>query len=195
MSLGLNRLWLLPALLLASQAWALGLGDIRLSSALNEPLRAEIELLAATPEELENLSIQLASTDTFERYDLDRPLFLSRLQFRFVRSGTTEGNVVRITSTAPVTEPFITFLVEAVWSRGRLLREYTLLLDPPTFAPPPVTQSTQPVTAPTRATQTDSGQIQRPVPQPEPEPQAPVSEPVRSLNADSRGPLSIAAQL
>jgi pilus assembly protein FimV len=187
MSLGLNRLWLLPALLLASQAWALGLGDIRLSSALNEPLRAEIELLAATPEELENLTIQLASNETFDRYDLDRPLFLSRLQFRLVRSGTTEGNIVRITSQEPVTEPFITFLVEAVWSRGRLLREYTLLLDPPTFAPPPVTQSTQPVTAPTRATQTDSGQIQRPVPQtPEPvaEP-APAPQPVMQAPAQS----------
>ena len=85
MSRSFNRLWLLPVLLLASQSWALGLGEIRLSSALNEPLRAEIELLAATPEELENLTIQLSSAETFERYDLDRPLFLSRLQFRAKR--------------------------------------------------------------------------------------------------------------
>jgi pilus assembly protein FimV len=61
-----------------------------------------------------------------------------------------------------VSEPFVTFLVEAVWSRGRLLREYTVLLDPPTFAPPPVTQSTQSVTAPSRATQSDAGRIERP---------------------------------
>ncbi len=164
-------MWLLPILLLASQSWALGLGEIRLSSALNEPLRAEIELLAAAPEELDNLRIQLASVETFERYDLDRPLFLSRLQFRIVRSGSAEGNVVTITSDEPVTEPFVTFLVEASWTRGRLLREYTVLLDPPTFAPPPVTQSTQAITAPTRVAQTDSGRIQRPAPQP------PVSEP------------------
>jgi pilus assembly protein FimV len=137
MSLRLNRFWLLPVLLLASQSWALGLGDIRLSSALNEPLVAEIELLAATPEELENLTIQLSSQETFERYDLDRPMFLSRLRFRLIRSGGVDGNIVSITSEEPVTEPFITFLVEAVWTRGRLLREYTLLLDPPTFAPPP----------------------------------------------------------
>ena len=195
MSLSFNRLWLLPVLLLASQSWALGLGDIRLSSALNEPLRAEIELLAATPEELENLTIQLSSSETFERYDLDRPLFLSRLQFRLVKSGGVEGNVVRITSEEPVTEPFITFLVEAVWSRGRLLREYTLLLDPPTFAPPPATQPTQAVTAPTRAPQTDSGQIQRPEPQPlGPEPQplgpapTPVQEPVAQAPAPSAQP-------
>lgn len=172
MSRSLNRLWLLPVVLLASQSWALGLGDIRLSSALNEPLRAEIALLAATPEELENLTVQLSDQETFARYDLDRPLFLSGLQFRFVRSGTADGNFVRITSVEPITEPFITFLVEAVWTRGRLLREYTVLLDPPTFAPPPATQSTQAVTAPTRAAQTDSGQIQRPPPQ------APVPAPV-----------------
>jgi len=180
MSRRLNRLWLLPVVLLASQSWALGLGDIRLSSALNEPLRAEIDLLAATLEELENLTVQLSSLETFERYDLDRPLFLSRMRFRLVRSGGVEGNIIRITSSEPITEPFITFLVEAVWSRGRLLREYTLLLDPPTFAPPPATQATQAVTAPTRAAQTDSGQIQRPAPQPSaPAPvPAPVSEPV-----------------
>ena len=113
MSSRLNRVWLMPFLLLASQAGALGLGDIRLSSALNEPLRAEIELLSATPEELENLTIQLSSQETFERYDLDRPLFLSRMQFRLVRSGGVDGNVVRITSQEPVTEPFITFLRSA----------------------------------------------------------------------------------
>ena len=189
MSPGHIRVWLLvPFLLLASQAWAPGLGDIRLSSALNEPLRAEIELLAATPEELNNLTIQLASQETFQRYDLERPLFLTRVQFQIVKSGRADGNVVRITSSEPITEPFITFLVEAAWSRGRLLREYTLLLDPPTFAPPPATQAAQPVTAPTRAAPADSGQIQRQAPQQEAPPppparppvQAPVRQPVQS---------------
>ncbi len=183
MSPRLNRMWLLPVLLLASQSWALGLGEIRLNSALNEPLRAEIELLSVTPEELENLRVQLASPETFERYDLDRPMYFSRLQFRIIRSGSSDGNIVSITSVEPVTEPFITFLVEASWTRGRLLREYTVLLDPPTFAPPPVTQSTPAITVPTRAAQTDSGQIRRPAPQqaaptmePEPVVQAPVQQ-------------------
>ena len=189
MSSRLVRLWLLPLLLLASQAWALGLGEIRLSSALNEPLRAEIELLAATPEELENLRIQLASAETFERYDLDRPLFLTRLQFEIVRSGRSDGNFVRVTSAEPVTEPFITFLVEAAWSRGRLLREYTLLVDPPTFAPPPTTQATQPVTAPTRQAPADSGEIRRPEPTPEPQPTARPSQAVQPpVQAPSQRP-------
>jgi pilus assembly protein FimV len=175
MSRRLNRIWLIPALFLASDIWALGLGDIRLSSALNEPLRAEIELLSATPEELNNIKIQLASAETFNRYGIDRPLFLTRLQFEVSKSGRAEGNVIRVTSVDPIREPFVTFLVEASWARGRLLREYTLLLDPPTFAPPPVAQAPQAVTAPTRSAPADSGQIERPpvsLPaEPEPEPE------------------------
>jgi len=191
MSLRLNRVWpLVPFLLLALQVWALGLGDIRLSSALNEPLRAEIELLAATPEELNNLTVQLASRDTFQRYDLDRPNFLSSLQFDIEKSGRADGNFIRITSSEPITEPFVTFLVEATWSRGRLLREYTLLLDPPTFAPPPVSQTTEAVTAPTRAAPADSGEIQRPAPQQQTPP--PSRPPVRppSQAVDSPPPQS-----
>ena len=76
MSRRLTRLLLLPLLFVAGQALALGLGDIRLQSALNEPLRAEIDLLAAAPEELTNLTVRLASAETFERYGLDRPFFL-----------------------------------------------------------------------------------------------------------------------
>ena len=161
MSPRLDRVWLgVLFLLLALQAWALGLGDIRLSSALNEPLR----------EELNNLTVQLASQETFNRYDLDRPNFLTSLRFDIVKSGRADGNVIRVTSMQPITEPFVTFLVEASWSRGRLLREYTLLLDPPTFAPPPSTQQTEAVTAPTRAVPADSGQIRRPAPEPQPAP-------------------------
>jgi len=134
MSLRLNRVWLLvPSLLYASQAWALGLGDIRLSSALNEPLRSEIELLAAAPEELDGLTVRLASQETFQRFNLDRPAYLANLEFYIQRSGRVDGNAIRVTSTAPITEPFITFLVEAGWSRGLILREYTLFLDPPTI--------------------------------------------------------------
>lgn len=154
----------MPFLLLGGQAMALGLGDIRLSSALNQPMRAEIALLSATPEELTNLTIQLASADTFDRYDLDRPGFLTGLDFDVVKSGRADGNFIRVTSAEPISEPFVTFLVEASWSRGRLLREYTILLDPPTFAPPPAARATQAVTAPNRANEADAGQIRRPGP-------------------------------
>jgi pilus assembly protein FimV len=156
MSRRLSRISLALVILMSSHVWALGLGDIRLQSALNEPLRAEIELLSATPDELDNLKIAMASADTFERYGLDRP----------VRSGRADGNVIEIRSATPMAEPFLTFLVEATWSRGRVLREYTVLLDPPTFAPP-AAETAPAVQAPSRAMPADSGEIRRPAPTPQ----------------------------
>ena len=166
MSRRLSRISLALVILMSSHVWALGLGDIRLQSALNEPLRAEIELLSATPDELDNLKIAMASADTFERYGLDRPFYLQDILFQIVRTGRADGNVVEIRSATPMAEPFLTFLVEATWSRGRLLREYTVLLDPPTFAPP-AAEIAPAVQAPSRATPADSGQIRRPAPTPE----------------------------
>lgn len=163
MSRRLSRISLVFVILLSSEVWALGLGDIRLESALNEPLRAEIELLSATPGELDNLKIMLASAETFDRYGLDRPVYLQGMQFQIIRSGRTDGNVVQVRSQAPMAEPFLTFLVEANWSRGRLLREYTVLLDPPTFAPP-AAETAPIVQAPSRSTPADSGRIERPEP-------------------------------
>jgi pilus assembly protein FimV len=170
MSRRLSRISLVLVLFLSSEIWALGLGDIRLDSSLGEPLRAEIELLSVTPEELENLTVALASADTFARYGLDRPFYLQEITFAVVRSGRADGNIVQLRSQTAIGEPFLTFLVEATWSRGRLLREYTLLLDPPTYAPPP-SGATQAVQAPSRSTPADSGQIQRPAPaEPRPAP-------------------------
>ena len=169
----LCRISLALVVLLSSEVWALGLGEIRLQSALNEPLHAEIELLSATPEELSNLQIAMASAETFERYGLDRPVFLQNIQFRIIRSGSVSGNFIEARSAAPITEPFVTFLVEANWARGRLLREYTVLLDPPTFAPPESTPAPV-VTAPTRAEPADSGRIERAAPPPAAPAPAPV---------------------
>jgi len=123
-------------------------------------------LLSATPDELDNLKIAMASADTFERYGLDRPFYLQNILFQVHRSGRADGNVVEIRSATPMAEPFLTFLVEATWSRGRLLREYTVLLDPPTFAPP-AAETAPAVQAPSRATPADSGQIRRPAPTPQ----------------------------
>jgi len=141
MSARFNHVWLIfPFLVFSSQVWSLGLGDIRLRSALNQPLQAEIELISALPQEFDNLTIKLASGETFSRYDLPRPLFLTRFAFEVVKPGVLARNFVRVTSTEPITEPFVTFLVEAAWAGGRLLREYTLLLDPPLFVPPSALQ-------------------------------------------------------
>ena len=124
----LSRISLALVVLYSSQVWALGLGDIQLDSSLNEPLRAEISLVSATPEELSNLKVTMADAATYERYGLDRPVYQQGMEFMII------NGVVEVRSRAPITEPFVTFLVDATWARGRLLREYTVLLDPPTFA-------------------------------------------------------------
>jgi len=134
------------ALLLPGAAQALGLGEIRLHSTLNAPLDAEIELLGATPEELAGLQPRLASRDTFARYGIDYPAYLANISLRVERSADGR-NVVQLRSTAPITEPFATVLVEAVWPRGRFIREYSVLLDPPVFAPA-VAAAPAPVAAP-----------------------------------------------
>ena len=119
------------ALLLAlpSAAFALGLGDIHLLSPLNAPLNAEIELVDVAPDEV-NVQAQLASRETFARYGLEWPAYLTGVQVRTERTGDGR-QVIRLKSTDAISEPFVTLLVEVNWSRGRLVREYTMLLDPP----------------------------------------------------------------
>jgi pilus assembly protein FimV len=124
------------ALLLAlpSAAFALGLGDVHLLSPLNAPLNAEIELIDVAPDEVSTVQAQLASRDTFARYGLDWPAYLSGVQVHTER--TADGRqIIRLKSTDPISEPFVTLLVEVNWSHGRLVREFTMLLDPPVYAP------------------------------------------------------------
>jgi pilus assembly protein FimV len=134
----------MSALMAPGALYALGLGEIKLNSALNQPFDAEIELVSATQEDLGALRAALASNDTFVRYGLDRPAYLADFNFR-VAKGSGGRDVLRVTSPRPVTEPFVTLLVEANWPRGRLLREYTVLLDPPVYAPGPA--ASEPVAA------------------------------------------------
>ena len=160
MSRRFSRLSFVLVLLLSSKGWAVGLGDIQLDSALNEPLRAEIALLGATPDELTSLDVALASADTFSRYGIDRPVYLQQIRFDII-ANTAKGPVVKLTSPVQMTEPFLTFLVEASWPGGRLLREYTVLLDPPTYVPPSVQQAPA-VVAPSVSQPADTGRIERP---------------------------------
>jgi pilus assembly protein FimV len=147
------RLPLMACLLSASflwpsSSWALGLGEIHLNSALNEPMKAEIDLIAATPDELTALRASLAGRDAFTRYGIDRPPFLSTLTFK-VGKGKDGRDALLVRSTDAIPEPFVTFLVEVNWARGRLMREYTVLLDPPVYTPGESASSAAPVTAPT----------------------------------------------
>ncbi len=123
--------WILIALLPFTAA-ALGLGNISLNSALNEPFAADIPLQSVGTTDLNQVNVSLASNDTFERYDLDKPAFLNDFKFSITENESGEP-IVRIVSAAPVAEPFVTLLVDIKWPSGRLLREYTVLLDPPIF--------------------------------------------------------------
>ena len=117
-------------LLLPVNSHALGLGDIEVHSALNQPLDAEISLLSAESVSLQEINVELASIDAFAQAQVERPVFLTKIKFRPDRK--KDGTLyVRVTSEESIKEPFLDFLIEVNWPNGRLLREYTLLLDPP----------------------------------------------------------------
>jgi pilus assembly protein FimV len=147
-------------LVVPSAAFALGLGDIRLLSPLDQPLKAQIELLDASPDALQNLQVHIASRDTFARYGLGWPQFLGGVHLKTVR--TADGReVVELTSDEPITDPVLTLLVEANWDRGHLIREYTVLLDPPTYVPPQSQVAREPVAPAATGTAQLGGAIQR----------------------------------
>ncbi len=125
---------LLSALLMLNPAaMAVGLGPVEVDTHLNEPLRAEIPLLSMGSVASDEIEVSLASPEEFARVGIDRPGVLTQLTFEI--AGGDAGPVVRVTSEEPVTEPFLSFLVRVSWPQGRLLREYTVLLDPPVTAP------------------------------------------------------------
>ena len=110
--------------------YALGLGDIRARSALNQEFNADIDLLSVAAGELDTVRVSLAEQKEFDKAGVERPFFLTLLKFLPARleDGST---VIRVSSDFPIREPFLDFLVEVNWPRGRLIREYTVLLDPP----------------------------------------------------------------
>lgn len=107
---------------------AAGLGRITVLSGLGQPLRAEVDI-AATPEELQNMTARLASAEAFRQAGIDFAPSVGGLRMSIERRGS--GAVVRVSSDRPINEPFVDMLVELNWSAGRLIREYTFLLDPP----------------------------------------------------------------
>ena len=121
-------------LAIPSLAHALGLGGIEVKSGLNEPLNAEIQVIQAAPGEADGLAVALASAEDFARVGIDRARMDMPLNFAVGKTSNGQA-VIKVTSAAPVREPFLNFLLEVNWSKGRLLREYTVLLDPPVSAP------------------------------------------------------------
>ncbi|UVL00056.1 FimV/HubP family polar landmark protein [Pseudomonas sp. B21-048] len=108
---------------------ALGLGEITQHSALNQPFNADIALVDAGGLEEDELSVSLATADEFSRAGVERVFFLNDLKFTPILRGNR--SLIRVTSSKLVKEPFLNFLVQLNQPNGRLLREYTVLIDPP----------------------------------------------------------------
>jgi len=163
------KLVLLAGLLLPSLAWAAGLGKLTVLSALGQPLRAEIEIVSLQSNEGESLSARLASPEAFRQANVERPGVLMAVRFS-VEPRPNGRYVLVLSSVEPINEPFLDMLVELGWANGRLVREYTFLLDPPEYKGPPVATPSVPAPAP---------QVVEPTPVPAPQvPAARVPPPV-----------------
>ncbi len=135
--------------LFGQDANALALGRITVQSALGEPLRAEIEIPDINPDEVSSLRPALASTEAFRRAGLEYNNVLAGLQITLQRRADGRS-YLRLSSDRVINEPFLDIVIEAKWAAGQLVRDYTLLFDPPLARQNAVTPSvtTAPLTAP-----------------------------------------------
>lgn len=147
---------LATALLHPVSGWALGLGGIKVNSALNQPLDAEVELLLGSGERLEGVTARLADRDAYGRLGVHRGGAVEQITFKAEQNATGQA-VLRLRTRGPVVEPILEVILDVRWKGGRLLREYPVLLDPPTYAAPaaapalPAPASPAPVRAVTKA--------------------------------------------
>ncbi|MEC8428734.1 MAG: FimV/HubP family polar landmark protein, partial [Pseudomonadota bacterium] len=177
----------------AEMASALGLGEIKLNSNLNEPLDAEIKLLQTRDLDEGEILVALAGKEDFQNAGVDRTFFLNDLKFKVHLKGTS-GSVIRVTSSKPVREPYLNFLLQTQWPNGRILREYTLLMDLPVFSQ----ETAKPVIRTQATTPKPVAQPQKKQPEPRQtiaKPQAPAKQsqastkPQSSSAASTYGPV------
>ncbi|HSH73064.1 MAG TPA: FimV/HubP family polar landmark protein [Methylophilaceae bacterium] len=114
-------------------ASAAGLGRLNVMSGLGEPLSAEIEVLSTTPDELSELTAAIASSEAYNLQGIERPPLHSAIKVE-VKKKANGSPVIKLSTSQPITDPFLDMLVQVDWPTGRLLREFTLLLDPPGYA-------------------------------------------------------------
>jgi len=143
---------------LPTAGWALGLGKLNVQSALGEGLRAEIDVTSLTGDEGATLQVKVATPETYRAAGVDYNGVLSNTTITLQRRADGRP-FLRLSSDRPVQEPFVDVILDLAWSSGRLVREYTLLFDPPAArtapAPAPLTapimEAPAPVPAPARA--------------------------------------------
>lgn len=120
--------------LLPLSSYAAGLGKLNVNSGIGEPLKAEIELLSVTPEELSTLAASLASEDAYAQQGIQRLGIHNNIKVEVAK--TADGSpILKIHSNQPVSDPYLDMLIQVDWATGRLQREYTVLLDPPGYKP------------------------------------------------------------
>ena len=145
-----------------SRVFAIGLGDIEIQSMLNEPLDAVIQLTSASKQELDELKIAIAPRESFQKMGIPRTAILDDIKFS-VEQPPGGVPVIRVTTRQSVREPFLDFLIEASWSKGHLLRQYTLLVDPPVTMPAAPPAQRAPVRqAPSPSPEVETGAVASP---------------------------------
>ena len=118
---------------LSVPAWALGIGEVQVQSALSQPLRAQIPLSDVGDLGAGEVLVRLATAEDYLKAGIERSQFLSDLQFN-PELRVAGGSVIRVTSRQSVREPYLNLLLEVTWPNGRQLREFNLLLDPPSYS-------------------------------------------------------------
>ncbi|MDW8468326.1 MAG: FimV/HubP family polar landmark protein [Burkholderiales bacterium] len=156
-------------------AHAAGLGRLTVLSSLGQPLEAEIEIVSLQPGEEEGLSARLASPEAFRQAGIEPSPVLFGAQFSIERRGGRP--IVRMRTTQPVNEPFLDVLVELQWNTGRLVREYTFLLDPPEYRGRPTVAAAPPPSEPKPAPEAKPLATAKPEPRLEERPIAPPAAP------------------
>ncbi|MDP1658287.1 MAG: FimV/HubP family polar landmark protein [Methylotenera sp.] len=114
--------------------YAAGLGKLNVSSGIGEPLRAEIELLSVTPEELSTLAASIGSEDAYAQQGIPRLGIHNNIKIELAKNANGSP-ILKLHSNQPVSDPYLDMLVQVDWASGRLQREYTVLLDPPGYKP------------------------------------------------------------
>ena len=112
--------------------FAAGLGKLNVMSGLGEPLKADIELISVTPEELSSITAAIASEEAYATQGIEKPASHNTIKVN-VSKNASGAPILKLQSAQPISEPFLDMLIQVDWASGRLLREYTVLLDPPGY--------------------------------------------------------------
>ena len=173
---------------------AMGLGEISVDSYLNQPLAAEIQLVSTSPSEVDTLQVNIAPDKIFRQIGIERVGLLNQLNFEpVIKNGVP---VIQITSNRPITEPFLNFVIEVAWPKGRLLREYTVLLDPPVFRQQQAPAVTAPAAvAPQPEVVESIAEPVEPVAPPMPTEPVDVAEPVQPSAPSQTAPIDEMAEI